>query len=169
MLAFLYRLRGQHEETTDTLEARLAYWVFPLLVLTTMLADHLSLPKWLGIPCALLSWGGISMGHSFAQGDTDTQYAEMGLVSFTRLAAMLLPLQMASCYYQHPALTLYLVVVLMYYMSWAASWISYQPIFQSRKLTLFGYTWCAPGGSQWEEFLVGLSYDAVFWILFLWH
>ena len=51
--------------------------------------------------------------------DTRVQYAEMGLVSFTRLAAILLPLQLACCYYLHTApLALFFIVPASFLLFW---------------------------------------------------
>lgn len=167
ILAFLYRLRGQHEESTTTTEARLIYWTFPLMLLFGIVAEMYGLPKWWAILSGIMVFIGISMGHSFAQGATGISYSEMGLVCLTRLEMAFLPFLTAPCcgYKMQPVLWVLLPVFFL--MTWAASWLSYQPFFQSKTLNLFGMTWCAPGDSSWEEWLIGLCYDVVFWVLFL--
>lgn len=162
ILAFLYRLRGMHE-STDTFEARLFVWSVPVAVFCIALLYLYGLPMWWGCASLLLTLGGISLGHSFAQSNTGLQYAEMGLVSFTRLEGALLPLLMAPVfgwYPFHPII--FYVVAAFFFLTWAASALSYTRIFQSRKLRLFGVTWCTPGDSSWEELLVGLCYDIAF-------
>lgn len=169
ILAFAYRQRGRHVDSTDTTEARLIWWVLPMLLLCTLLADAYGLPKWLGIPCGLLAWGGIAMGHSFAQNDLDLSFAEMGLVCFTRLAGMFMPFLMAS-FWGYPLHGIFAVMpLLFFFQTWGASALSYSTFFQSRTLRLFGVDWCVPGDSSWEEWLIGLQYDVVFWVLFLNH
>jgi len=167
ILAFLYRQRGTHEATGETTEARLIYWSLPLMTLFCLVADLYDLPKWWGIISALLVWGGISIGHSFAQNNEDRSYVEMGLVCFTRLEAAFLPFLTAGIWGQKVHWIFYAVLPLFFLMTWLASWVSYQSFFQSKTLNLFGVTWCKPGDSSWEEWLIGLSYDVVFWILFL--
>lgn len=159
MFWLLNRLRGSANKylTTDT--SRLIFWCMPWLIVCNVLADIYDLPGILAVLCALMALGGVMLGHGFAQGDSKKQYAEMGLVSFTRLAGIFLPLLIGSCYRLHPAIELYAALPLIYFLAWGASALSYSPMFQSRALTMFGIKLCVQGDSSWEELLVGAAYD----------
>lgn len=165
ILAFLYRQRGMHEDSTDTTESRLFYWVFPMLLLCSLVADLYGFPKWWGIISALLTWGGLSIGHSFAQSNGKAQYAEMGLVCFTRLEAAFLPFLIACVWGYAVHWIFWIVIAAFFFLTWGVSALSYSSFFQSKTLRLFGVNWCVPGDSSWEEWLIGLCYDLVFWAI----
>lgn len=168
LLAFLYRQRGMHEDSTNTTEARLFYWALPILLICTLLAWLYHFPLWCGTISGVMAFIGILLGHSFAQSNTKTQYAEMGLVCFTRLELMLLPFLTAPVFGWYPFHPIFFLVIgAFFFLTWGASALSYSAIFQSKTLRLFGVNWCVPGDSSWEEWLVGLSYDIAFWTLIL--
>jgi len=162
---FLYRNRGRSESAGNTTEARLFFWAFPVGIIMAFICQAFGEHTYLAIASLLLAWGGISIGHSFAQSPGATQYFDMGLIGYTRMGAILLPLIYGARLEDCSAI-LYTLIFTGFGCVFA-SWLSYTRLFQTRTLTLGGIQWCAPGDSTWEEFLLGGVYFCAFYGLFI--
>lgn len=162
--SFAYRNRGKHHEAKwdGTTVNRILSWELPVTGIMTAIAMLYGFPWWNGLICGLLGYIGVSIGHGFAQSNTPKQYAEMGLVNFTRLSLLMLPLQIQNII--HPPIDhlFWYAVLSSFFLFWGAAALSYQPVFQAKTLRLFGIDWCVPGDSSWEEYLQGKVYGYIF-------
>lgn len=167
LFAFLYRACGgaiSLGENRDT-EARLLFWVMPVTITMAFILHRYHVPIFTGsVLCGLLSFVGREMGHSFAQGETIPSYFEMGLVTYVRLALIVM-FPMAYLFFHGDVNGASFGFAMgIGYLAWPASYFSYR---MKSDLRLFGITWCVPDDSSWEEFLIGGIYGLAFSILLI--
>lgn len=160
IFAFAYRARGGAIPLGSTLEARLLFFTLPVTLVTAYIAYTIGAPIWLALISGAIGFGLITMGHGFAQNDDATSELEMGLVTFTRLAGILLPF----AFFSH----VIPFFALLGWLAWPLSRLSYLSPIADWTLNLFGILWCrtpAVGGSEWEEFFVGGVYGLTFGLI----
>jgi hypothetical protein len=157
VFAFVYRARGGAIPLGSTTLARLVFWFVPITIIATIIALVGHMPWWLGLVSGGLGFGMEVLGHSFAQNNDPDAEAEMGLVVFTDLIAILLPF----AFFSH-IIPFFAILGL---LAWPLSRLSYLSPIADWQLTLFGITWCrtpAVGGSEWEEMFVGATVGLTF-------
>lgn len=156
LFAFAYRNRGMHHDMFNDTENRLFSWALPVTWITGFLAYVHFMPSYIALLCGIMAFIGVSIGHSFAQGDSTSQYVQMGLVNFTRLLMILFPIELGSIFFWPPAHDyLWITALLSFFLFWGASALSYTSFVQSKHLQFFGVSWCVPGDSSWEELFNG--------------
>lgn len=170
IFALAYRNRGmEHTASWDgTTVNRLLSWVLPVTLTTVVISVIYGMPWWVGLLSGAITFGGLCIGHGFAQSFGWKQYLQMGLVCFTRLQATLLPLQLAIVYYPTPLFwVLWAVPPVSFFLFWGASALGYTTFFNTKTFRLFGINWCTPGSSEWEELFIGATYGLCFAVIIL--
>lgn len=146
--AFLWRFKGMaHSWGTQT--NRLLCWVLPVGLLMTDFCWLHNIPIWLAGISALLTWGGISIGHSKWENDSVRSFWGMSWITWVRMTATVAPLL-----WFYPQLIVLTATAL---LTWPACWLGYKLNDYGLRLSTFGFVWCNPqAGSEWEEWFIGL-------------
>lgn len=147
-LAIAYRCRGGAFPLPNTTLARILYWALPvgLVVFFDALALHLSL--WVVPVCALLAFGGSTIGHGSeqAQSPPDENIA-MGCITLVMLILILLPMGVAYKSMGFPGSSP-LIYAPLGALGWPAYVLGYKIPWSIPKL-------CNAKTTEWGELLTG--------------